>query len=158
MSSQLLQSTGAALGALADRAAVAAALSVGVAATFGPLVAPALETMVRSALASEPLQRAATREHWQELNVAVPHGEKVLEGIVDLLFREDNGSLTIVDFKTDVSVTQARLDSDWDQLRLYAEAVELATGNQVSEAKLLFCRPDSTQVLSRSLTKLSAVL
>lgn len=135
-----------------------AALSVGVAATFGILAAPALETMVRSALASEPLQRAATREHWQELNVAVPCGEKVLEGIIDLLFREDDGSLTIVDFKTDVSVTQARLDSYWDQLRLYAEAVELATGNQVTEAKLLFCRPDSTQVLSRSLTKASTVL
>lgn len=131
-----------------------AALSVGVAATFGLSNALALESMARSALASEPLQRAAAREHWQELKIAVPHKDQVLEGIVDLLFRDDDGTLTIVDFKTDVSVTTERLESYWKQLRLYAEAVNLATGNRVREANLLFCRPESSQVLCRTLSQL----
>lgn len=131
------------------------ALSVGVAASFGLSNAAALETMARSALASEPLQRAANREHWQELAVAIPFNGQVLEGIVDLLFREDDGTLTIVDFKTDISVTAARLESYWKQLRLYADAVEQATGEQVRTAKLLFCRPEATQELTRDLIKLS---
>ena len=133
------------------------ALSVGVAATFGLSNAPLLESMARSALASKPLQRAAVREHWQELTVAVPYKDQVIEGIVDLLFREDDGTLTIVDFKTDVSLTAISLESYWTQLRLYAEAVERATGNQVNEAVLVFCRADSTQVLTRTLSKLSVV-
>ncbi len=132
-------------------------LSEEVAASHGVVDAGALESMAQSALASEPLQRAATRQHWQELKIAVPFGDKVLEGVVDLLFREDDNTLTIVDFKTDVSVSEARLNSYWEQLRLYAEAVAGATGSRVTSAKLLFCRPGSTQVLSRSVALQSSV-
>ena len=48
------------------------------------------------------MQRAAAREHWRESYVGtVQEDGTVLEGFVDLIYREDDGSLVIVDYKTD---------------------------------------------------------
>ncbi|MGW7680685.1 UvrD-helicase domain-containing protein [Kribbella sp. NPDC054772] len=73
--------------------------------------ADVVTALVRSALASEVVQRAAAREHWRESYVGTvqPDGT-VLEGFVDLIYREDDGRLTIVDYKTDV-IPAAALDS-----------------------------------------------
>ncbi|HEY3509076.1 MAG TPA: UvrD-helicase domain-containing protein [Kribbella sp.] len=67
--------------------------------------------LVRSALASDVVRRAAAREHWRESYVGTvqPDGT-VLEGFVDLIYREDDGRLTIVDYKTD-AIPAAALDS-----------------------------------------------
>jgi len=67
--------------------------------------------LVRSALGAEVVQRAAARDHWRESYVGTvqPDGT-VLEGFVDLIYREDDGRLTVVDYKTDV-VPTAALDS-----------------------------------------------
>ncbi|MFI5693964.1 UvrD-helicase domain-containing protein [Kribbella sp. NPDC051586] len=67
--------------------------------------------LVRSALASDVVKRAAAREHWRESYVGTvqPDGT-VLEGFVDLIYREDDGRLTIVDYKTD-AIPAAALDS-----------------------------------------------
>ena len=57
--------------------------------------------LARSALAA-PIVRSvvAGAEHWRELFVAAPVGDRVLEGYVDLLVRTPDG-LVIVDYKTD---------------------------------------------------------
>ncbi|MEV0801669.1 UvrD-helicase domain-containing protein [Kribbella sp. NPDC050281] len=73
--------------------------------------ADVVTALVRSALASEVVKHAAAREHWRESYVGTvqPDGT-VLEGFVDLIYREDDGRLTIVDYKTD-AIPAAALDS-----------------------------------------------
>jgi ATP-dependent helicase/nuclease subunit A len=56
------------------------------------------------------------------------HGDLV-EGVVDLAF-EENGTWTVVDFKTDTELA-GRLDSYRRQVGIYAEAIKQATGKGV---------------------------
>lgn len=109
-----------------------------------------LAERARSALRSTPVQRAAGREHWLELPVVTSVDGMTLEGIIDLMYREDNGTLVIADFKTDISVTQERLSSYWRQLSTYARIVERITGQTVSELVLIFCRAGEAEVLHQS--------
>lgn len=109
-----------------------------------------LAERARSALRSTPVQRAARREHWLELPVVTSVDGVTLEGIIDLMYREDNGTLVIVDFKTDISVTQEGLSSYWRQLSTYARMVERITGQKVSELVLIFCRAGEAEVLQQS--------
>ncbi|MEU4192516.1 UvrD-helicase domain-containing protein [Kribbella sp. NPDC026611] len=83
--------------------------------------ADVVTALVRSALASDVVQRAAAREHWRESYVGTvqPDGT-VLEGFVDLIYREDDGRLTIVDYKTD-AIPAAALDS---RVAYYAPQLE----------------------------------
>jgi ATP-dependent exoDNAse (exonuclease V) beta subunit len=121
--------------------------------------------MVRKAVQTELLQTAAQRRHWREIYVAVPVevpgpppaatgpeategadgvGRCLLEGIVDLVFEEDDG-LVVVDYKTDA------LDVDRDlaeacsryelQVASYAAALERSTGKRVTRCALLFLAP-----------------
>ncbi|WP_350274878.1 UvrD-helicase domain-containing protein [Kribbella sp. HUAS MG21] len=87
--------------------------------------ADVVTALARSALASDVVQRAAAREHWRESYVGTlqPDGT-VLEGFVDLIYREDDGRLTIVDYKTDVipaTALDSRVAYYAPQLRAYAE-------------------------------------
>ncbi|TDW79359.1 exodeoxyribonuclease V subunit beta [Kribbella sp. VKM Ac-2566] len=93
--------------------------------------ADVVTALVRSALASDVVKRAAAREHWRESYVGTvqPDGT-VLEGFVDLIYREDDGRLTIVDYKTD-AIPAAALDSRVayyaPQLQAYAEILPNTT-------------------------------
>jgi ATP-dependent exoDNAse (exonuclease V) beta subunit len=73
--------------------------------------------------------------------VGVPYGDGVLEGYIDLLYRDDNG-LVIVDYKTDAWHTDADLDAKVEryavQLAAYAGAVEVAADEPVQSKILLF--------------------
>jgi len=110
-----------------------------------------IEALCRSALASEVVQRAAVRPHWREVYVGVPYGEGVLEGYIDLLYRDDQG-LVIVDYKTDAWSTQGELDTKVEryavQLDAYAAAIVTSTTEAVQDCMLLFCGP--TVAVSRS--------
>lgn len=85
---------------------------------------------------------------WIETPVAVPISDGngstiVIDGRVDLIYRCDDGTLGIADFKTDRSFN--RLIDDMGrqyipQLGAYAHAVETATGIRVSQASILFSR------------------
>ena len=102
--------------------------------------ADVVTALVRSALASDVVQRAAAREHWRESYVGTlqPDGT-VLEGFVDLIYREDDGTLVIVDYKTDAipaSALDARVAYYAPQLQSYA-AMLPNTGRPV----LLFLAP-----------------
>jgi ATP-dependent helicase/nuclease subunit A len=82
----------------------------------------------------------------------VPHGEGVLEGYVDLLYRDDDG-LVVVDYKTDAWRTEADLDAKVARYRVqldaYAGAVAEATGEPVARSQLLFLAADGS---SRAVT------
>ena len=99
-----------------------------------------------------PLVRKAAsldRENvWIETPVAVPlptsnGSSKTIEGRVDLIYRCDDGSLGIADFKTDRSFNRSITEMAKPyipQLGAYAYAVQEATGIAVSEASILFSR------------------
>ncbi|MFC5260865.1 UvrD-helicase domain-containing protein [Kribbella qitaiheensis] len=102
--------------------------------------ADVVTALVRSALASDVVQRAAAREYWRESYVGTlqPDGT-ILEGFVDLIYREDDGTLVIVDYKTDAipaSALDARVAYYAPQLQSYAAMIP-NTGRPV----LLFLAP-----------------
>ena len=70
-------------------------------------------------------------EHWRELFVAAPVGDRVLEGYVDLLVRTADG-LVIVDYKTDQwsgpVQTAERVGRYRLQLAAYGAALERCAG------------------------------
>jgi ATP-dependent helicase/nuclease subunit A len=100
--------------------------------------------LARSALAAPTVVEAAAGEHWREVYVGVPIGNRVLEGYVDLLYRRPDG-LVVVDHKTDRVGTDeeaaSKLEAYRLQLAAYALAIERATGETVVAAKLVFCGP-----------------
>lgn len=85
---------------------------------------------------------------WIETPVAVqmPLGDgskTVIEGRVDLIYRCDDGTLGIADFKTDRAFNRSIDDMAGpyiSQLGAYAHAVQKATDIPVSEANILFSR------------------
>ena len=87
--------------------------------------------------------RAAKVE--REFDFLMALDDLVLSGQVDLWFEED-GALTIVDYKTDSVTAQEahQRASDYAvQLRIYAMAVERATGRTPKHAWLHFLRPNT---------------
>src|SRR5699024_6162756 len=99
---------------------------------------------VRSALAADTVRRAAARPHWRESYVGtVTDDGTVLEGFVDLVYREDDGALVVVDYKTD-AVPEAGLGSRdayyRPQMEAYAKALAAGTG-EPTRAELLYLAP-----------------
>jgi ATP-dependent exoDNAse (exonuclease V) beta subunit len=107
--------------------------------------AEVVTALVRSALKSDVVRRAAAREHWREMYVgAVRDDGTVLEGYVDLVYREDDGSLVVVDYKTDAipsGALAARVAYYRPQVTSYAEMLT-AAGATVTSPFLLFLSPD----------------
>ena len=83
---------------------------------------------------------------WAEIPVAAsidtPRGPIVIEGIIDLLYQEDDGQLVILDYKSDRVDGSADADAKLEHYRTqgvaYAAAVERATGNTVKAVQFLF--------------------
>jgi len=122
-----------------EKAVAAQAVAEGV-VEFAPLVT----WLVQSALGCEVVRRAATREHWRESYVGmVQEDGTVLEGFVDLIYREDDGRLVIVDYKTDDAPEAAlpsRVGYYSPQLRAYRTIVESATDAPAATPVLVFAR------------------
>lgn len=109
-----------------------------------------------TALASPPVTRAAGLPYWVELPVAGPlttsEGTTVaVDGVVDLVVEEPDGSLSIVDYKTDVSVTTRTVDEYLLQLCAYAQLLGETTGRNVSCIELVFCRGSRATIVGRQL-------
>ena len=129
---------------LTSGAGLQSAVRAQVVAEAIPELEAIVEQLVRSALASQVVQHAATRRHWRETYVGAPRPDGVLvEGIVDLLYEEDDGTLVVVDYKTDV-VRPETLDDKVafyaPQLGAYRDMLTVATGRTVT-AQLLFLHP-----------------
>ena len=148
----VLQEVDLATGAGLDHVVAAQALAEGVAEHAGTV-----RSLARSALSSGIVRRAAARPHWKEtyvgtvapaawaaaLDADAGDAGTVLEGFVDLLYRDDDG-LVIVDYKTDAVPEHAiasRVTLYRPQLAAYARAVEDATGEPVARTTLLFLTP-----------------
>jgi len=101
--------------------------------------------LARAALAA-PVVRAAVAagRRWRELAVAAPVAGLVIEGFVDLLFEAEDGSLVLVDYKTDRLPAEGTLDREAlvakyeVQLAAYAAAIATVLGRPVGRAVLLF--------------------
>jgi ATP-dependent exoDNAse (exonuclease V) beta subunit len=125
----------------ADGAEVAdVALAQGRLVGASPEEIAAAADAVRGALAHPVLQRAAKAQARggcrREVPVLVRRADgSLLEGVVDLAFRETEGKgkartdrWTVVDFKTDVEI--GRGEAYERQVRAYAEAIAAVTGEQ----------------------------
>ena len=110
-------------------------------------VPDAVDTIV--ALATSALRAPSVREahaaarQWRELYVAAPLGARAVEGYIDLLFERADGKLVLVDYKTDsvrgAGEADAKVERYALQTAAYALAVEVSTGLEVAEARLVFC-------------------
>jgi ATP-dependent helicase/nuclease subunit A len=93
------------------------------------------------ALALPVMQRARRAVRlWRELPLFFPEEADLLEGIVDLVFEEE-GSLVVVDYKTDAIEPAQALDqaaSHAPQLQLYGRGLAQALGRPVKERLVLF--------------------
>lgn len=102
--------------------------------------------LVRSALASDLVQRAASRPHWRESYVGtVEADDTLLEGFVDLIYREDDGSVVIVDYKTDAVPSEAipaRVAYYRPQLDAYARTLSAAGVGDRPSVQLLLLHPE----------------
>ncbi len=101
--------------------------------------------LARSALAA-PVVRSVVEgaEHWRELFVAAPVGDRVLEGYVDLLVRTPAG-LVIVDYKTDQWSGPVRSSERVGRYRLqlaaYGAALSAALDEPIVGGVLVLCSP-----------------
>jgi ATP-dependent exoDNAse (exonuclease V) beta subunit len=105
--------------------------------------------LVRSALESEVIRRAAARRHWREAYVGTVRGDTVHEGIIDLMFRDDDGSLVVVDYKTDAIPADALASRSAfyaPQIRSYVDMLTDVTGDKV-HGHLLFLNPQGAAAL-----------
>jgi ATP-dependent helicase/nuclease subunit A len=103
-----------------------------------------IRSLVQSALDSEVVKRAAASQHWRETYVGTVRADgTILEGYVDLIYREEDGSLTVVDYKTDAvpaGAIASRVAYYTPQLDAYRECLTASTGEAVSTT-LLFLHP-----------------
>jgi ATP-dependent helicase/nuclease subunit A len=140
----VLQSIDLATGAGLDDTVAAQCVAEGV-----EVHADVVTALVRSALASEPVQRAAVRQYWREMYVGTLQDDgTVLEGFVDLVYREDDGSLVIVDYKTDAipaEAVAARTQYYAPQIRAYVHGITSATGHDAAPV-LIFLNPEAAVV------------
>ena len=124
--------TGRGLEALAERQAAAEGVSGRSQAVAG---------LARAALGTDVARQAAASEHWRELFVAAPFGERLVEGYVDLVYRGPDG-LVVVDWKTDAVAGDDGIDAKLARYRLqgaaYAAALEAVTGEHVARMMFVF--------------------
>ena len=101
--------------------------------------------LARAGVDTSVARSAAASEHWRELWVAAPVGDRLIEGYVDLLYRTPEG-LVVVDWKTDHVAGDDDVADKLERYRLqgasYAAAVEAATGQSVARMIFAFLRED----------------
>ena len=122
-----------------------------------------VEARAWSALRSDALARArAAPRRWREVPVVAPIEGRVLEGYVDLLYEDPDGTLVVVDWKTDAARSASELDAALGRHRVqgaaYAGAIRAATGRTVSSVRFVFCRPDGAPADERAIDDLDAAV
>ena len=146
--------SGRGLEALAARQAAAEGVSARTRAVTG---------LARAALDTGVAREAAATEHWRELFVAAPFGNRVLEGYIDLAYRGPEG-LVVVDWKTDAAAGDDGIDDHIDaklaryrpQGGAYAAALEAVTGQAV--ARMVFVFLDQAGAVEAELPDLRAAV
>ena len=80
-------------------------------------------------------------------SIQTPQDPIVVEGIIDLLYQDEDGQFVILDYKSDQVDSEKDVDAKLRHYRMqgaaYAAAVEGATGEMVKAVQFLFVRrPD----------------
>jgi len=119
--------------------------------------------LAASALASSALAEArASGRLWREVPVVAPVGDRLVEGFVDLLHEAPDGSLVVVDWKTDSARTDAELRAAAGRYRLqgagYALALGRATGRRVARVRFVFCRAGGVPAVELDIDDLDAAI
>lgn len=99
-----------------------------------------VQALARAGWESASVRAASEREHHKETYVGTRIGGQLIEGYIDLLYREDDGSLAVIDYKTDADPSPETVQAYQAQLAVYARALADATGERVSRCVLVFCR------------------
>ena len=104
-----------------------------------------VERMTRTALASNVAQQASIAEHRREVWVGAPVGGRLVEGYIDLLYRQGS-ELVVVDWKTDHVANEEDLSDKLDRYRMqgasYVAALEAATRLNVKRMVFVFLSND----------------
>lgn len=130
-------------------------LGTGLRDTLASEAVAEMVSVARTALTSPPVRRAADLPHRAELPVAgtlatADGTEVAVDGVVDLVVEEPDGTLSVIDYKTDVGVTTATVDEYLLQLCAYADLLHSTTGRTVSRIELVFCRGARSTVIARN--------
>jgi len=94
---------------------------------------------VEAALANETVIHARYKQHWLELSLQVAYDGVVVEGFADLVYEEDDGSLVVVDFKTDRVLQESTLESYWAQLSAYSAILSRVTRKKSDRCVIVHC-------------------
>ncbi len=101
--------------------------------------------LAQAGLTTHAAAAATAGQHWRELWVAAPVGDRLVEGYIDLLYRTPEG-LVVVDWKTDQVGSPDEVDAKVSRYRLqgasYAAALAAATGEPVARMTFVFLRED----------------
>ncbi|MFW5698071.1 MAG: UvrD-helicase domain-containing protein, partial [Fimbriimonadaceae bacterium] len=84
-----------------------------------------LEESVRKALAMPSVRRAAARPHYKEVFASARIDDVLVEGFLDLVYREEDGSYSIVDYKTDLVFGEAEVERRMERYVCQAAAYAL---------------------------------
>jgi ATP-dependent helicase/nuclease subunit A len=108
---------------------------------LGPESADRAAAQVMAALGLDVLERARrARRVWREMRLWFPDGGDLVEGVVDLVFEEED-ELVVVDYKTDgIAPEQALVQAAHHapQLQLYGRGLAQALGRPVRERLVVF--------------------
>lgn len=107
-----------------------------------------LEKMVANMLQSDILTRIyAADDVRPELEISqINQDGTLVEGFADLVLREGN-LISVLDYKTNLQLDEAKLAKYAKQLDAYAEIIESATGLHVKEKLVLHVLPEKLEVL-----------
>jgi len=111
-----------------------------------PDEAARIATLARACWRAAPLRAAARGAHHRELPVCACHGEWLIEGAIDLIYRDDElGGWVVVDYKTDAQPHREAVRARYGgQAGAYALAFEAAGGGRVVAVRVvLAARPDA---------------
>ena len=119
-----------------------------------------IEMMVQSLLKGDLFARMQSSSNCRrEMYVGAQFGEVTLWGYVDAVFVNPDGTLTLVDFKTDTLITSpSELARRYQpQMSAYVAALQQATGMRVSEAWLSVAQPDGAAAVEIAVDVVDAV-
>ena len=118
--------------------------------------------LAEEALASPSVREAAAGAHWREIYACAPvsPGGRLVEGYIDLLYRNERGNLVVVDYKTSATAERTELDRRVEGYRMqgaaYALTVAATTGESVERVTFVFLTPEGA--IERNLDDLDAAI
>lgn len=109
-----------------------------------------LTSMIKATIASEYIQRAFVASSvWPELSMFASSGEVddvITEGFADLVFEDEKG-IVLLDYKTNIELTEEKIAKYRAQLGAYADLIQSASAQEVAEQVLLHVRQNSAEAV-----------